>query len=175
TTQAMNGHIYKALAYDPVKSFAPVTTLSRGAQVVMARRTLPVQSISDLIALARAKPGTLTFGSGNGSSRGGGGLFKMMAKGELVSVPYTTHPQVISDLLGDLIDLSFSDFAAGLPAVRDGRARGLAVTSRERIPGLEEYPTVRETVPGYEMWAWSACYVPAGTPQPIILKLNALI
>jgi tripartite-type tricarboxylate transporter receptor subunit TctC len=175
TTQAMNAHVYKSLTYDPVKSFAPVTTLTRGAQIVMARRTLPVQSIAELIALAKTQPGKLTFGSGNGSSRGGAELFKMMAKVDLVSVPYKAQPQVIADLLGDLIDITFSDFATGLPAVRDGRARGLAVTSGERIPGLETYPTVHETVPGYEMWAWSACYVPAGTPQSIVLKLNALV
>jgi tripartite-type tricarboxylate transporter receptor subunit TctC len=174
TTQAMNVHIYKSLPYDPVKSFAPVTALSRGAQIVMVRNTLPARSIADLIALAKAKPGALTFGSGNGSSRGGAELFKMMAKVDLLSVPYKAQPQVVADLLGDLIDLTFSDFTASLSAVRDSRARGLAVTSRERIPGLD-YPTVQETVPGYEMWAWSACYVPAGTPQPIILKLNALI
>ena len=175
TTQAMNAHIYRSLAYDPVRSFAPVTGLTRGPQIVMVRKSLPVQSIADLVALAKAKPGSLTFGSGNGSSRGGAELFRMMAKIDLVSVPYKSQTQVVSDLLGDTIDLTFSDFSAGLAAVRDGRARGLAVTSRERIPGLEAYPAVAETIPGYEMWAWSACYVPAGTPHAVVLKLNALI
>jgi tripartite-type tricarboxylate transporter receptor subunit TctC len=175
TTQAMNVHLYKSLAYDPVKDFAPVTALTRGAQIVMVRKTLPIQSVAELIALAKAKPGTLTFGSGNGSSRGGAELFKMMANVDLLSVPYKTQPQAIADLVGDLIDVTFSDFTTGLPAARDGRARGLAVTSGERIAGLENYPTVQETVPGYEMSAWTACYVPAGTPQSIVFKLNALI
>jgi len=174
TTQAMNQHIYKSLAYDPVKSFAPVTGMSLGAQIVMVRNDLPVKSIADLIALARAQPGKLSFGSGNGSSRGAGELFKIMAKVDLLSVPYKSQPQAIADLLGGRIDVIFSDFITGLPPVRDGRVRGIAVTSRERIAGLD-YPTVSETLPGYELWAWNACYVPAGTPPPIVDRLNVLV
>ena len=176
TTQAINQHVYKNLSYDPVKSFAPVSGLSRGAQIVMVRNDLPVKSIPDLIALARAQPGKLTFGSGNGSARGAAELFKIMAKVDLLGVPYKTQPQVIADLLGDRIDVTFSDFTTGLPPVRDGRARGLAVTSPQRYPGLEQFPSVAESgLPGYASQPWNAAYVPAGTPRPIIDKLNRLI
>jgi tripartite-type tricarboxylate transporter receptor subunit TctC len=175
TTQAMNIHVYKSLPYDPVKSFAPVSGLSLGAQVVMVKNELPVKTIGELIALARAQPGKLSFGSGNGSSRGGAELFRVMAKVDLLGVPYKTQPQAVSDLMGGRIDVIFSDFTAGLPAVLDGRARGIAVTSKKRIPGLDQFPTVDETVPGFEMWAWTAAYVPAGTPRPIVDKLNALV
>jgi tripartite-type tricarboxylate transporter receptor subunit TctC len=175
TTQAMNVHIYKSLPYDPVKSFAPISGLSLGAQVVMVKNELPVKTIGELIALARAQPGKLSFGSGNGSSRGGAELFRIMAKVDLLGVPYKTQPQAISDLMGDRLDVIFSDFTTGLPPVLDGRARGLAVTSKKRIAGLEQFPTVDESVPGFEMWAWTAAYAPAGTPRPIIDKLNALV
>lgn len=175
TTQAINQHVYKALPYDPVKGFAPISGLSSGAQIVMVRNDLPVKSIADLIALARAQPGKLTFGSGNGSARGAAELFKIMAKVDLLGVPYKTQPQVIADLLGDRIDVTFSDFTTGLPSVRDGRARGLAVTSPQRYPGLEQFPTVAESLPGYESRPWNAAYAPAGTPRPIIDKLNQLI
>jgi tripartite-type tricarboxylate transporter receptor subunit TctC len=175
TTQAMNVHIYKSLPYDPVKSFAPISGLSLGAQVVMVKNELPVKTIDELIALARAQPGKLSFGSGNGSSRGGAELFRIMAKVDLLGVPYKTQPQAISDLMGDRIDVIFSDFTTGLPPVLDGRARGLAVTSKKRIPGLEQFPTVDESVPGFEMWAWTAAYAPAGTPRPIVDKLNTLV
>ena len=176
TTQAINQHIYKALPYDPVKGFAPISGLSSGAQIVMVRNDLPVKSIADLIALARARPGKLTFGSGNGSARGAAELFKIMAKVDLLGVPYKTQPQVIADLLGGRIDITFSDFTTGLPPVRDGRARGLAVTSPQRYPGLEQFPTVAESgLPGYESRPWNAAYAPAGTPRPIIDKLNQLI
>ena len=176
TTQAINQHVYKALPYDPVKGFAPISGLSSGAQIVMVHNDLPVKSIADLITLARAQPGKLTFGSGNGSARGAAELFKIMAKVDLLGVPYKTQPQVIADLLGGRIDVTFSDFTTGLPPVRDGRARGLAVTSPQRYPGLEQFPTVAESgLPGYESRPWNAAYAPAGTPRPIIDKLNQLI
>jgi tripartite-type tricarboxylate transporter receptor subunit TctC len=175
TTQAMNAHVYKSLAYDPVKSFAPISGLTLGAQVVMVKNELPVKTVGELIALARKEPGKLSFGSGNGSSRGGAELFRIMAKVDLLGVPYKTQPQAVSDLLGGRIDVIFCDFTTGLPPVLDGRARGIAVTSKERIPGLDQFPTVDSTVPGFEMWAWTAAYVPAGTPRPIVDKLNALV
>jgi tripartite-type tricarboxylate transporter receptor subunit TctC len=176
TTQAMNVHVYKALPYDPVRSFAPISGLSLGAQVVMVKNELPVKTIAELIELARKQPGTLSFGSGNGSSRGGAELFRIMAKIDLLGVPYKTQPQAISDLLGNRIDVIFSDFTTGLPPVLDGRARGLAVTSKKRIEGLEQFPTVDESgLPGFEMWAWTAAYAPAGTPRPIVDRLNALV
>ena len=176
TTQSINQHVYKSLPYDPVKSFAPISGLSGGAQMVIVRNDLPVKSIPEFIALARAQPGKLTFGSGNGSARGAAELFKIMAKVDLLGVPYTTQPQVLADLMGGRIDVTFSDFTVGLPPVRDGRARGLAVTSPQRWPGLEQYPTVAESgVPGYASQPWNAVYAPAGTPRPIIDKLNKLI
>ncbi len=176
TTQAINPHVYKSLAYDPAKSFAPVAGITLGAQVVMVRNDLPAKTIQEFVALAKAQPGKLSFGSGNGSSRGGAELFRIMTGIDLLGVPYKTQPQAVADLLGGRIDVVFSDFTVGLPPVLDGRARGLAVTSKQRIPGLEQFPTVDGSgVPGFEMWAWTAMYAPAGTPKPIIDRLNALV
>ena len=176
TTQSINQHVYKTLPYDPVKSFAPISGLSGGAQIAMVRNDLGVKTIGELIALAQAQPGKLTFGSGNGSARGAAELFKIMAKVDLLGVPYKTQTQVIADLLGGRIDVTFSDFTTGLPSVRSGQARGLAVTSLQRYPGLEQYPTVAESgVPGYDSRPWNAVYAPAGTPRPIIDKLNRLM
>ena len=176
TTQSINQHVYKSLPYDPVKSFAPISALSGGAQMVIVRNDLPVKSIAEFIALARAQPGKLTFGSGNGSARAAAELFKIMAKVDLLGVPYKTQPQVLADLMGGRIDVTFSDFTVGLPPVRDGRARGLAVTSPLRWPGLEQYPTVAESgVSGYASQPWNAAYAPAGTPKPIIDRLNTLM
>ncbi len=176
TTQATNLAVYKSLAYDPVKAFAPITGIGRGPQIVLARADLPVSSIADLVALARKQPGKLTFGSGNGSSRAGGELFKIKAGVDLLNIPYKSQPQVIADLLGGRIDLTFTDFTVGLPPARDGRAKPLAVTSTTRSPVLPDVPTVVEAgVADFEMWAWNAAYVPAGTPRPVIDRLNALI
>ena len=176
TTKAINPHVYKSLAYDPVKSFAPIAGITLGAQIVMVRNDLPAKTIQEIVALAKAQPGKLSFGSGNGSSRGGAELFRIMTKIDLLGVPYKTQPQAVADLLGGRIDIIFSDFTVGLPPVLDGRARGLAVTSKQRIPGIEQFPTVDESgVTGFEMWAWTALYAPAGTPKPIIDRLNALV
>ena len=175
TTQAINQHVYKSLPYDPVKNFVPLSGLSRGAQIVMVRNELPAKTIPEFIKLAQSQPGKLTFGSGNGSARGAAELFRIMAKVDLLGVPYKTQPQVVADLLGDRIDVTFSDFTVGLPPVRDGRARGLAVTSPQRWPGLEQFPAVAEFVPGYASQPWNAAYAPAGTPRPIVDKLSKLI
>jgi tripartite-type tricarboxylate transporter receptor subunit TctC len=175
TTQAINPHVYKSLTYDPVKSFTPVCGLTLGAQIVMVKNELPVKTVADFIALAKKEPGKLSFGSGNGSSRGGAELFRVMAKIDLLGVPYKSQPQAVADLLGGRIDIIFSDFTAGLPAVLDGRARGIGVSSKKPIPGLEQFPPIDATVPGFELWAWTAVYVPAGTPRPIVDKLNALV
>src|SRR5215468_5709086 len=150
TTQSINQHVYKKLQYDPVKSFEPISGLSGGAQMVVVRNDLPVKTIPEFIALAKSQPGKLTFGSGNGSARGAAELFRIMAKVDLLGVPYKTQPQVVADLLGGRLDVVFSDLTTGLPAVLDGRARGLAVTSKRRMPGLEQFPPVAETVPGFE-------------------------
>jgi tripartite-type tricarboxylate transporter receptor subunit TctC len=175
TTQSINQHVYKKLLYDPVKSFEPISGLSGGAQMMIVRNDLPVKTVPEFIAFARSRPGKLTFGSGNGSARGAAELFRIMAKVDLLGVPYKTQPQVIADLLGGRIDVTFSDFTTGLPPVRDGRARGLGVTSLERYPGLDQYPAIAEFVPGYSSRPWNAAYAPAGTPKPIIDKLNKLI
>jgi len=176
TTQAYNASVYKSLPYDPVKSFAPVTAILRSPQLVLVRKDLPANTIGELIALAKAAPGKLTFGSGNGSSRGGGELFKIMADVDLLNVPYKAQPQAIIDLLGNRIDMIFTDMSTGLPALEGGQVRALAVTSRERLPSLPQIPTVDEAgLPGFEMTAWAAVYVPAGTPRPIVDRLNALI
>jgi tripartite-type tricarboxylate transporter receptor subunit TctC len=175
TTQAINPHVYKSLTYDPVKNFTPVCGITLGAQIVMVKNELPVKTVAEFIALAKKEPGKLSFGSGNGSSRGGAELFRVMAKIDVLGVPYKSQPQAISDLLGGRIDIIFSDFTAGLPAVLDGRARGIAVTSKKPIRGWSSSRRSIRRCPGFEMWAWTAAYVPAGTPKPIVDKLNALV
>lgn len=176
TTQAYSINVYRSLPYDPVKSFAPVTAILRSPQLVLVRKDLPVNTIGELIALAKAEPGKLTFRSGNGSSHGGGELFKMMGHVDLLNVPYKAQAQAIIDLLGGRIDIVFTDMTTGLPALDGGQVRALAVTSRERLAGLPQLPTINDSgLPGFEMSAWAAAYVPAGTPRPIVERLNRLI
>ena len=143
TTQAINQHVYKSLTYDPVKNFTPVCGLTLGAQIVMVKNELPVKTVAEFIALARKRSrASSPSAAATAPAAAAPSCFAIMAKVDLLGVPYKTQPQAISDLLGGRIDVIFSDFTAGLPAVLDGRARGIAVTSKKRIPGLEQFPTV---------------------------------
>jgi tripartite-type tricarboxylate transporter receptor subunit TctC len=172
TTQAYNAHAYRTLPYDPVKSFAPVTTITMSPLLLVVRDDLPARTVTELIALAKAAPGTLTFGSGNGSSRGAGELFRTMSGVDLLNVPYKSQTQAIVDLMGGRIDISFTD----LPALQSGKVRALATTGLERIATLADIPTVAEAgLPGYELNAWAAVYMPAGTPAAIVERLNSLV
>ena len=174
STQSINPHIYRDLPYDPVKSFEPVSALSSAAKIVLVRNDLPVRSITGLMAVAREHVGQAHLGTGNGSSRGAAELFKMMAKVDLQGVhhkpaagagrPLTWPPRHI-----------FSDFTIGLPTVREGKVHGLAVSSAQRYPGLEQIPTVAKRRAGPRLTTWNAVYLPAGTPRPIVDKLNTLV
>ena len=176
TTHAANEHLFKKLPYDPVKDFEPVTLLSRGGQILIVNNKLPVNSVQDLIQLAKAKPGKLSFGSGSSSSRIAGELFKQMTGTFIVNIPYRSNPPAVTDLIGGTIDLMITDMATGLPQVKGGKVKALGVSTTKRTPLAPEIPTISEAgVKGYEMSFWFAAYVPAGTPAPVIVRLNEIL
>lgn len=176
TTQAANQHLYKKLPYDPVQDFAPVTALGRGGNILIVHPSVPAKNVGELIQLAKAQPGKLSFGSGSSASRVSGELFQQMAGVKLLHVPYKSNPLALNDLLGGQINLMFTDTATGLPQVKGGKVRALGVTSPKRSPLAPEVPTIDEAgVKGYELTYWFAAYVPANTPQPVIDRLHALL
>jgi tripartite-type tricarboxylate transporter receptor subunit TctC len=176
TTHAANEHLYKKLPYDPVKDFQPVTLLGKGGQIMVVNPALPVNSVTDFIALAKKEPGKRTFGSGSSSSRIAGELFQQMAEVKLVHVPYKSNPMAVTDLLGGQIDMMITDAATGLPQVKSGKLRALGVSSSKRSPLAPDVPTIDEAgVKGYEMGYWFGAYVPAGTPADVLERLNALL
>ena len=178
TTQAANEHLYKKLAYDPVKDFAPVTGLGKGGQVLVVNTASPYKSVAELLAAARAKPGKISFGSGSGSSssRIAGELFQQMADVQILHVPYKSNPLAITDLLGGQIDMMITDTSTGVPQIKGGKLRALGVSTSKRLALLPEVPTIDEAgVKGYDMGYWFAAYVPAGTPAPVVARLNELL
>jgi tripartite-type tricarboxylate transporter receptor subunit TctC len=176
TTQSANEHLFKKLPYDPVKDFEPVSALGRGGQIMVVNPSLPVNSVADFIALAKSKPGKLSFGSGSSSSRTAGELFKQMTGTYIVNIPYRSNPPAVTDLIGGQIDMMITDMATGLPQVKAGKLKALGVSTRKRSPLAPDVPTIDEAgVKGYEMTYWFAAYVPAGTPAPIISRLNELL
>jgi tripartite-type tricarboxylate transporter receptor subunit TctC len=174
TTHAANEHLYKKLAYDPVKDFVPVTGLGKGGQVLVVRTDAPYKSVADLVA--KAKQGKLSFGSGSSSSRVAGEMFKQLSGTDILHVPYKSNPQAITDLLGGQIDFMITDTATGVPQIKGGKLKALGVSTSRRNPLLPDVPTIDEAgVKGYDMGYWFAAYVPAGTPAPVVARLRDLL
>ncbi len=175
TTHAANEHLFKKLPYDPVKDFAPIGLLSTGQMLLLVPPDSPYKSVADLLAAARKAPGKLDFGSGSSSSQVAGFLLQQMAHVDMVNVPYKSNPQAITDLIGGRFTFMFADAPTALPQVQGGKLRALAASSSKRLASLPELPTVAEAgVKGYDMGYWFAAYAPAGTPKPIVDKLNRM-
>jgi len=164
------------LPYDPLKDFAPVSLVATAPHILVTHPALPVKNVRDLVALAKAKPGQLNYASG-----GGGGpphlaaeQFKHMTGVNIVHVPYTGGAQATTATLSGQVQIYFSSMASAVPLVKDGRLRGLAVTSAKRTAAAPDIPTIAESgVPGYELLIWFAVVAPAATPRPVIARLNA--
>lgn len=176
TANAVNVSLYSKLAYDPVKDFAPISLLASMANILVVHPSVPAQSVRELIALAKAKPGQLNFGSaGNGSTQHiSAQLFGMMAGVEMVHVPYKGSVPAMTALLGGQIPLMFNVMSTALPHAKAGKVRALAVTSTRRSALVPDLPTVAEAgLPGFEYVAHFGLQAPARTPGPIIARLNA--
>ena len=162
--------------YSTKRDFSPITRVAATPNVLLVPLSMSAKSVSELIALAKAKPGALNYastGPGTGSHLGGE-LFKSLAHINIVQVPYQGSPQALADLIGGRVDLFFNNALSAMPQVRSGRLRALAVTSPARLPTASEIPTVAESgVPGFEVETWYGLLVPAGTPRTIINRLNA--
>lgn len=173
---AVNQSLYAKLPYDANKDFAFVTLLASTPYILIVQPSLPAKSVAELVALAKAKPGQLNYGStGNGgTSNLMGEMLKSMAKIDLVHVPYKGLAPVITDMLGGQINMSFGSYSTVGPHLKTGRLRPLAVTSAKRSSYTPELPSIAESgYPGYEADPWWGITVPAGTPKPLIARLNA--
>src|SRR5262245_7727093 len=171
----VHSSLYANLPFDPVKDFAPITQLCFTPNIFVVNNDVPAKSVNEVVALARAQPGHLTFASaGVGTTQHlAGELFKAMARLDIQHVPYRGIAAVMPDLLGGRMTMVFSSPTTALPLVRDGKIRALAVTSLKRAAAVPELPTMDEAgFPGFDATAWFALVAPAGTPSPIIDKLQ---
>jgi tripartite-type tricarboxylate transporter receptor subunit TctC len=167
--------LYKDLPYDTLKSLAPIGLVSSSFFVLGVRPSLKVNSVKELVALAKAKPGVLNYGSpGNGTGpHFSGELFRTSAEIDAVHVPFKGAAPMLTALLGDQVDYCFADFAV-LPYLRSEKVKALAVTSAKRSPMLPNVPTMAEAgIAGYETTFWMALLAPAGTPPNIVAQINA--
>ena len=174
TTIAVSPHLFSKLSYDPVRDFAPVTSLAMVESVLLVNPQTPAKTVKELIALARAQPGQLRYGSvGIGSSQHiAGALFGTLAKVDLLHVPYKAAGQVLADIINGSISLDFEPVPTALPHIKAGRLRPVALTSARRSQVLPDVPTIAESLPGYEMSLWTGLLAPRGTPRPVIGRLH---
>jgi tripartite-type tricarboxylate transporter receptor subunit TctC len=176
TTQAANPHLLKKLPYDPIKDFAPVGQLVQGYMLMVVNPELKAKNVQEFIALARKDPDKLSFGSGSSSAQVAAALFQHMTGTKLNYVPYKSNPLAVMDLVGGQTDMMIVDLTTSLPQVKAGKLRALGVSSLTRSPLVPEVPTIAEQgLPGYEVHHWNALYAPAGTPAPIVDRLNELM
>jgi len=176
STIATNVSLYDKLPFDPVKDFAPVSQVCFTPNILALNNDVPARSLQELVALARARPGELTFGSaGVGTSQHlAGELFKTMAGVNLQHVPYRGITQVMPDLLGGRLTMVFGNISAVLPLMREDKLRAMAITSIKRSSFVPNLPTLAEQgFPGFDATAWFGLMAPAGTPAPIVAKLHA--
>src|SRR5262249_47773831 len=174
-TLAINASVYKKLPYDPVKSFAPVAVVDLVPTVLVVNTELPVYAPSDLIKLAKQRPGQLSYGSsGLGSSLHlSAELLKSMTGIEMTHVPYRGGAQAIMDVIAGHVELMFADPASALPQIRDGKVRALGVSSVSPVPAVPEVPPIAEAgVPGFEAVSWQMIVAPAHTPKEIVNRLH---
>jgi len=171
---AINNSLNANVPYDPVKDFQMLTLIGTVPMVAVVNNDFPVKSIRELIDTAKAKPGSISFGSGGpgGSNHLAVELFSTMAGIKMLHIPYKGDTPGIADLLGGQIQMIFLNIPAALPLAKSGRVRAIGITSKSRSELLPDVPTIAETVPGYEAGSWHGFFAPAGTPAPVVATLS---
>jgi tripartite-type tricarboxylate transporter receptor subunit TctC len=174
-THVANPHLYKKLPYDAMKDFIGVTTLARQVGMLVVHPSLPAHSVKEFIALAKARPGEITYGSaGNGSFvHLTMALFAHMADLKMIHVPYKGGGPSGAAIVAGETQAMIATIGSLYPHIKAKRVRPLGVTSEKRVDQFPDVPAIAETLPGYEFTAWVGCFAPAGTPKAIVDKLNA--
>ena len=176
TTHSANPYLLKQLSYDPVKDFVAIGRTGDLPFMLLVNPQVPAKTVKELVAYAKANPGKLTYASGSSSSSVSGATFAKQAGIDLLHVPYKSSPPALSDVLGGRITMMFVDVLTGLPHVKNGDLRALAVTTKSRSALVPDLPSMEEAgVPNFDITSWQGYFAPAGTPKEIIVKLNAEI
>ena len=174
SSHSINSSLYSKLAYHPLRDFAPITRIATVPNVLVVHPSLPVKTVREFTALAKARPGQLRFASsGSGTSQHlSGELFNLMTGVKMVHIPYKGGAFAMTDLIGGQIELSFENAPNCVPHVQSGRLRAIGVTTLTRAQALPDTPPIADAVPGFEVGSWQGLFVPAGVPPAIVSKLN---
>ena len=168
--------LFKRVPYDPIKDFTPIARIGSFPSFIAVTNDLPVKSMAELVAYAKANPGKVTAGYGNSTGRITVEIIKRRLNIDIVPVAYRSNPAAVTDLMAGHIDMGVPDFSTGLPLLKSGKIRPLAVLTKERDQTLPDLPTLDGTVmPGYDLLAWTGMFGPAGVPKDVVDKLAAPI
>lgn len=173
-----NIHLYKKIGYDPIKDFEPISILTSVSNLLVVHPSVPVRTVGDLVALARTKPGQISYGSAGNGTTGhlAMELLRMTAKIDMMHVPYKGSSVFLSDLVGGQLSAGFDNVLSSAPHVKAGRLRGIATSGARRAPTMPDLPTVAESgFPGFEVPLWQGILAPAGTPRGIVEQLHAAV
>lgn len=175
TSHSANPWLYKKLRYDPLKDFTPIARTGVLPFVLSVKSTLPIRNVRELLEYAKANPGKLSFASPNSTSMLAAEAVAKLADVDLINVAYKSAPQALTDILAGHIDLYVVDFGVGLPSIRSGKLRPLAMTSARRSPLLPDVPPLADTLPGFDLNPWNGIFGPANLPKPIADKVAAAL
>ncbi|HKU05470.1 MAG TPA: tripartite tricarboxylate transporter substrate binding protein [Bradyrhizobium sp.] len=175
TTHSANPYLLKTMSYDPMKDFTPIARTGDLPFMLVIHPDIPAKSVAELIALAKKEPGKYSYASGSSSAIVSGATFARLAGIDLLHVPYKSSPPALTDLMAGRTSMMFIDVLTGLPHVKAGALRALAVTTKQKSALLPELPTMDETVKGFDITSWQGYFGPANLPKDIVTKLNAEI
>jgi len=175
TPHSANPALFRKLRYDPIKDFTPVTRVGELPFAVVVNPQLPVKTFADLIALAKAKPGKLSYGTPNSTSLVASETIKRLAGIDVVGIPYKSSPQALTELIGGNIDMYVVDLGSGAAMIKANKVQVLATTNTNGSKILPGVPPVAQTLKGFDLTSWNGILGPAGLPRPIVDKLNAEI
>jgi len=174
TTAASNVSLFKKLPYDPVKDLQPLGGVAETPYLLVGSPDAPGKRVGDVFSYARQNPGKLTYGYGSGSAQVFGAKLAHMGKSDITQVPYKGGPQALTDVMGGIVKLTFTDFANGLQQARAGKVKVYGVSTRERFPLAADIPTLNESgAPGFDLTVWFGLMAPAGLPDDVARRLSA--
>ncbi len=172
TTHSANPTLYKSLRYDPIKDFTPIVRTGELPFVLTVNPALPVKNLKELIEYARANPGKISYATPNSTSIVASETIKRLAQLDIVGVQYKASPQALTDLIGGQLEMYVIDFGTGLPSIKSGKIRPLAVTPARGSKLLPNVPPIAQTLPGFDLTSWNGIFGPAGLPKPIVDRIS---
>ena len=175
TSHSANPHLFTTLRYDPVKDFTPITRVGELPFALAVHPALPVRSLKELIDLARAQPGKLSYATPNSTSLVASETIKRIAKLDMAGIPYKSSPQALTDLISGQVQVYVVDLGSGGAVLRSNKVRALGITTAAPSKLLPGVPPIAQTVPGFDLTSWNGIFGPAGLPKPVVDKLNAEI